>query len=32
MAAGEMSEGVREQVTKSLRELDFSPKGHTRVY
>jgi hypothetical protein len=29
---GERSEGVREQVARTLREFGFEPKGHTRSY
>jgi hypothetical protein len=27
-----MSENVRDQVTRTLRDLRFSPKGHARTY
>jgi hypothetical protein len=29
---GEMSENVREQVARTLREFGFEPKGHARSY
>jgi hypothetical protein len=32
MTSKEMSEGIREQVARMLRELGFSPKGRARVY
>jgi hypothetical protein len=32
MASGEISEGMREQVTMTLREMGISPMGHARVY
>jgi hypothetical protein len=32
MESGEMSENVRDQVMRTLRELGFAPKGHAKVY
>jgi hypothetical protein len=32
MVGGEISEGVREQITQTLRELWFSLKGRAKVY
>jgi hypothetical protein len=31
-ASGEMSDGVRDQVTRTLRERGFAPRGRTKVY
>jgi hypothetical protein len=31
-ASGEMSDGVRDQVTQMLRELGFAPMGHVKAY
>jgi hypothetical protein len=27
-----MTEGVRDQITRTLREFRFTPKGHAKVY
>jgi hypothetical protein len=27
-----MSEGVREQVVRTLRELEFLPRGHAKIH
>jgi hypothetical protein len=32
VASGEMSDGVREQVTHTLRELGFAPRGWAKAY
>jgi hypothetical protein len=32
MGNGAMAEGVREQITRTLREFGFAPKGHARAY
>jgi hypothetical protein len=29
---GEMTDGVREQIAKTLREFGFNPKGRAKVY
>jgi hypothetical protein len=29
---GMMTEGVREQIARTLREFKFTPRGHARVY
>jgi hypothetical protein len=31
-ASGEMSDGIRDQVTQTLRELGFAPRGHVKAY
>jgi hypothetical protein len=30
--SGEMSDSVRDQVTKTLCEMEFAPKGRARSY
>jgi hypothetical protein len=32
VVGGDVSDAVREQITRTLRELGFSPKGRARVY
>jgi hypothetical protein len=32
VASGEMSDSVRDQVAKMLRELGFAPKGRAKAY
>jgi hypothetical protein len=29
---GKMSDGVRDQITRTLREFGFTPKGHVESY
>jgi hypothetical protein len=31
-AKGEMNEGVRDQITRTLSEFGFTPKGQARLY
>jgi hypothetical protein len=32
VASREVSDGVREQITRALREMELSSKGRARVY
>jgi hypothetical protein len=32
MVEGEVNNGVRYQITRTLREFGFTPKGHARSY
>jgi hypothetical protein len=29
---GGMTEGIREQIARTLREFSFTPRGHAKVY